>query len=182
MTHVRYKEMARMSNRELEKVFRSANAPNPHELVGYEWRGYNISTFTKLLGIQKFIKGFFASGDRVEGYNIPAVQNGLTEPWIHKPSAENPKRYAFYDVTPVDVSSKDNLYPSALLINYGSSPRNPRGGVERLLRDYLIQPDPLNPDIMLGKAYLAFGPWRLFSNFFVLERLRPTNWMLNAEH
>jgi hypothetical protein len=26
---------------------------------------------------------------------------------------------------------------------------------------------------MLGKAYIALGPFRLYSNFFVIERLRP---------
>lgn len=174
---MQFKELARMNNQELEEIFRSATAPDANALVGYEWRGYNLSAFTALLGIQKFIKGFFATAGSVEGYNIPASQNGFTEPWIYKPSAENPKRYAFYTVTRVDASSKENLYHQALLLNYGESPRNPRVAVERLLRDYLIQPDPHNPDLLLGKAYFAFGSRRLFSNFFILERLRRTDWV-----
>jgi hypothetical protein len=64
-----------------------------------------------------------------------------------------------------------------LLLNYGASLRNPRRGVERLLRDYLVQPYAQNPDLLLGKAYFAFGSRRVFSNFFVIERLRPTDWM-----
>jgi len=44
------------------------------------------------------------------------------------------------------------------------------------LRDYVVQPDPADPDLLLGKAYLALGPFRVPSNFFVIERLRRTSW------
>lgn len=65
----------------------------------------------------------------------------------------------------------DRLYPQALLLNYGASPHNAAFKIERLLRDYLVQPFLAQPDILLGKAYFAFGPSRLPSIFFVLERL-----------
>ena len=177
MKAIRYEELARSSNHTLEEVFDSGTAPSLEALVGYEWRGYNMALLVRLLGIQKFIKGFFLLNGRSEGYNIPVQQNGLTGPWIHKPGIKNPKRYAFYVVTRVDTTSQDNLYPQALLLNYGASPRNPRRAVERLLRDYLVQPDPHNPELLLGKAYFAFGQRRVFSNFFVIERLRPTDWI-----
>jgi len=177
MKVIRYEGLALSSNQALEKIFISGIEPTLEPLVGYEWRGYNIALLARLLGIQKFIKGFFRLDGLIEGYNIPVQQNGLTGPWIHQPSVENPKRYAFYVVTRVDTTSPDNLYPHALFLNYGASLRNPRRAVERLLRDYLVQPDPQNPDLLLGKAYFAFGPWRVFSNFFVIERLRPTDWI-----
>ena len=175
MTMTRYEELAHLSNRALEEIFRSATMPLLETLVSYEWRGFNIASVTRLLGIQKFIKGFFLLNGRVEGYNIQVRQNGLTEPWIHRPSAENPKRYGFYIVTPVDTSSQDNLYPQALFLNYGASSRNPRLAVERPIRDYLAQPDLHNPNLLVGKAYFALGRWRVFSNFFVIERLRRTD-------
>jgi hypothetical protein len=177
MNVMRFEELAVLSSRALEGIFRSAIMPPPETLVSYEWRGYNIASFTRLLGIQKFIKGFFLLNGRVEGYNIQAQQNGLTETWLYQPSAKTLKRYAFYIVTPVDPSSQDNLYPQALFLNYGASPRNPRLAVERPIRDYLAQPDPHNPNLLLGKAYLALGSWRVFSSFFVIERLRPTDWV-----
>ncbi len=174
---MRFDDLAHSSNRDLEIMFRSAASVAPDMLAGAEWRGYNMSAFTRLLGIQKFVKGFFTAGDRVEGYNIPAVQNGLAGPWLQLPSAQTPRRYAFFTVAPVDPASRDNLYPMALLLNYGASLRNPPVGAERLIRDYLVQPDPHSPDLLLGKAYFALGPWRLFSNFFIIERLRPTDWV-----
>ena len=41
-----------------------------------------------------------------------------------------------------------------------------------MLRDYLVQVDPANPDLFLGKAYDALGPLRMPTNFFILERFR----------
>lgn len=173
---MQYEELAQSSNARLEELIRASKGPEPESLVGFEWRGYNTSWRLRLLGIQKFIKGFFQAGEGVEGYNIPVLQNGLDGPWLHAPTPDNPRRYAFYRVTEVDRESGDNLYPEAILINYGASPRNPAHGVERLLRDYLVQPDPNDVDLLLGRAYLALGRLRVPSNFFVLERLRPTSW------
>jgi hypothetical protein len=169
-----YRKLALSNNRDLEQIFRQAKQPVADQLAGYEFRGYNTPFFAKVLGIQKFIKGFFSeSPGKIEGYNIPVRQNGLANPWLHLPNAEAPKRFGFYHVYPVRGEERDNLYPNALLLNYGASARNPFYRVERVLRDYIVQPDPANPDILVGKAYLAFGPLRIPSNFFILERLRP---------
>jgi hypothetical protein len=40
------------------------------------------------------------------------------------------------------------------------------------LRDYIVQVYPDDPDLLLGKAYLAFGSLRIPVSFFVLQRLR----------
>jgi hypothetical protein len=172
----RFLELARTSDAQLENILRASKAPTLGSLVGFEWRGCNISWRLKALGLQKFIKGFFRDGERVEGYNIPVQQNGLDAPWLGQPTPESPKRYAFYAVIPVDQESMDNFYPDAILLDYGASQRNPAYGIERLIRDYLVQPDSMNPDLLLGKAYLAVAKLRLPSNFFVLERLRPAAW------
>ena len=145
-------------------------------LLGFEWRGYNISWRTKLLGIQKFIKGFFQEEDGVEGYNILVQQNGIDGPWLDQPAPDSSKRFGFYRVARVDGESVDNVYPEAILLDYGASRRNATYRIERLLRDYIVQPDLENPQLLLGKAYLALGHRRIASNFFVLERLRPTTW------
>jgi hypothetical protein len=176
MTTDRFRELALSSDSELEKLLRGSSGPALESLVGFEWRGYNTTWRTRLLGIQKFSKGFFRDGERVEGYNIPVQQNGLDTPWLHLPTPEAPRRFGFYCVAQVDRESVDNLYLQAILLDYGASPRNAAYRIERLLRDYVVQPDPANPDLLLGKAYFALGGLRLPSNFFVLERLRPTTW------
>lgn len=172
----RFRELAQSSNAQLETILRVSAGPALESLVGYEWRGCNTSWRLKLMGLQKFIKGFFRERETVEGYNIPVQQNGLDKPWLDKPSPDAPKRFAFYVVTPADPQTVDNLYPKAILLDYGSSHRNPASGIERLIRDYVVLPDPDNPNLLLGKAYLALGSLRLPSNFFVVERLRPSSW------
>src|SRR5258705_10988483 len=170
MTSERYRELARTSNTGLEAILRAGKGPALEKLVGSEWCGYNTPPLTKLLGIQKFIKGFFQGPQGVEGYNTPAVQNGIDGPWLAQPSPKAPRRFGFYTVTRVDRAARDNFYPEALLLDYGASLRNQAGGIERALRDYLAQPDARNPDILLGKAYFALGRFRIPSSYFILER------------
>ena len=69
----------------------------------------------------------------------------------------------------MDPGEKDNLYPNALLLNYGKG-NNPPFDPSSFLRDYLVQVDPENDDLLLGKAFVALGPARLFVSYFVLER------------
>ncbi len=171
----KFLELAGKKPGELEAAMRAGAMPSLDSLAGFEFRGYNTPAFTALLGIRKFVKGFFRSPRGLEGYNVPARQNGLDGEWLHKPSAESPKRFGFYVVAPVSDQSRDALYPNAALIDYAASERNARWRPERLLRDYLVQPDPSDPDLFLGKAYLAL-PARVRVSYFVLERLRATSW------
>jgi len=157
--------------KELEPIFRRGTMPDADSLFAWEFRGMNTPKWAKYAGIKKFIKGFYKRDDQLFGYNIPVVQNRVTQAWISKPSDENPKRFGFYRVDAVDPTAVDNKYLQSLLLDYG------RGGNKMYdptsgLRDYVIQVDPDNPDLYLGKAYYALGPLRLATNFFVLERHR----------
>lgn len=169
----RYLELKAAGSAELDRLVASRPGPDPDSLAGWEWRGCNTPWFASLLGIRKFIKGFFPGPAGVEGYNVPVSQNGVDNPWLHKPSPDSPHRFGFYLVR--KPSGSDNKYPDSLLLDYGASPRNPSWKPERLLRDYLVQPDASNPDLLLGKAYLALGT-RVAVSFFILERLRRTDW------
>ena len=158
----------------LERVFQRGAMPELDALVGWEFRGINrmpLNALADLAGIKKFVKGFFREGDRVMGYNIRVARNVLDGRWHLKPSDSEPKRFGFYEVAPVDPTTRDNEYLHAVLLDYG------KGGNAKLdptagLRDYLVQVDANNPDLYLGKAYYAIGPMRLVSNFFILERHR----------
>lgn len=157
---------------ELELVMVRGARPDLDALVGWEFRGINHPAWARIAGIKKFVKGFYRREDgRVMGYNSPAAQNVLDGRWRTKPSDTAPKRFGFYEVMPVDATARDNAYLHAVLLDYG------RGGNRRIdptsaIRDYLVQVDPANPDLFLGKAYLAIGPLRVHSNYFILERLR----------
>jgi hypothetical protein len=157
---------------ELEKVFVRGATPDLDALVGWEFRGINhlplnALPVANLLGIKKFLKGFYRTDDgTVMGYNSPVKNNVLDGRW-HVAA----KRFGFYEVNPVDPTSHDNKYLHAVLLDYGKG-NNPAIDPSQLLRDYLVQVDPANPDLYLGKAYGAIGPLRIHTNFFILERFR----------
>lgn len=168
--------LEQLSRRELELTFRRGVLPELGSLVGWEFRGINrlplnALPIARLVGIKKFIKGFFREGDRVMGYNCPATQNTLDGRWHALPTDTAPKRFGFYEVYPVDATARDNEYLHAVLLDYGkggNAALDPTAG----LRDYLTQVDADNPDLFLGKAYYAVGPGRIALNFFILERHR----------
>jgi len=119
----------------------------------------------------KFLKTFFRSGGGLLGYNSPVAQGSLDDPWIALPNETAPKRYAYFGVSPVDAESRDNRYLHAILFDYGRV-RASRRDPSRLLRDYVVRVEPGSDDLLLGKAYLALGPFRAPLGFFVLERRR----------
>jgi hypothetical protein len=163
--------------RGLERVFQRGKMPELDQLVGWEFRGINHLPLNALnlayaVGIKKFMKGFYRGEDgRVMGYNIPVKMNALDGRWHLKPSDTEPKRFGFFEVAPVDPTARDNEYLHSLLFDYGKG-GNPKGDPSNGLRDYLVQVDPANPDLYLGKAYFAIGPARLAMSFFILERHR----------
>ena len=168
MTEKPFEKLAAMSVRELETVFLRGKKPTLAALAGSEFRGLNHPAWAKVVGIKKFIKGFYWKGDVLWGYNCAAKQNALSEPWQYK--GDNPKRFGFYQVAPVDAAARDNQYLHSVLLDYGKG-NNKAYDPSRNLRDYLVQVDPDNNDLYLGKAYYALGPLRVKANFFLLERL-----------
>ena len=169
--------LAHASQRELEQTFQRGTMPDADTLIGWEFRGINCTPrgalpIARLAGIQKFIKGMFRTEDgRVMGYNTPIVQNVLDGRWRTRPSGAEPRRFGFYEIAPVDATARDNHYLHALLLDYGKG-GNAAWDVTRGLRDYLVQIDAADPDLLLGKAYYAAGPARVALGFFLLERFR----------
>jgi hypothetical protein len=165
-------ELEQTSMGELEKIFQRGSMPNLDELVGWEFRGVNhlplnFLPVAQIVGIKKFVKGFFKTDDgRVMGYNRPVGRNALDGRWNVVE-----KQFGYYEVAPVDATSRDNKYLHAVLLDYGKG-GNPALDPTQVLRDYVVQVDPNNPNLFLGKAYGAFGPLRIPTNFFILERFR----------
>lgn len=164
-------ELEKMSMGELDTVFLRGEKPDVETLIGWEFRGLNTPKWASLIGIKKFIKGFLLRDGEVYGYNSPARQNGIRKPWLGKPTDENPKRFGFYRVVDVDPTSRDNAYLHTVLLDYGRGGNKPWDQTSKI-RDYLVRVDPGNDDLFLGKAYIALGPLRVATNFFILERHR----------
>lgn len=169
----RYLELAGQSKGELDAVFAAGSPPDVSALTGFEFQGYNQPRAAALLGIRKFIKAFYLDrSGHPFGCNTPVAQNGLAGEWLPRPSAEQPKRYAFFRVEPAAPDAPDGQRHSAVLLDYG------RGGnraydIARILRDYLVRVEPGSDDLLLGKAYFVVARARLVSSFFLIERYRP---------
>ncbi len=171
----KFEEIVRLRSRELESIMKQGIKPVPELLAGCEFRGFNILRVSWLLGFQKFVKGFWIdeSGD-LFGYNlfVRDARGGVAAPWQPKASGPYQGRHGFYRVER-EGRSRYSDYQNAVLLNYGIG-RNHVLNPERLIRDYLVQVSPEHDGLFLGKAYLDFGLFRLFSNFFLLERMRRT--------
>lgn len=163
-----YVKMKTMTVRELDALMAAGRTPTEEQLAGWEFRGWNHPAALALLGIRKFVKGFFR-GNGFEGYNRPPRQDSFDKEWT-----EAGKPFGFYDI--VAPRAPDLRHPNALLLDYGTSPRNAFWKPERFLRDYLVQPDPSEPDVFLGQATLALGPARPATNYFLIERLCKAEW------
>jgi hypothetical protein len=168
---LKFEELTSFSNERLEDVLRRGTTPVRDELVGREFNGFNTPTFARVLGFQKFIKGFFEDGDgKIVGYNlfVEKPRAGIGAPWIPKGGGGPDERHGFYDVVAV-TPGRYGDYPNAVLLDYGSG-RNHRLNPEARIRDFLVQVDPDDPRLLLGKAYVDLGATRVFSNYFVLSR------------
>ncbi len=169
--------LVRASNGTRETIMRTSAAPSFESLVGWEFRGANGAVITRAIGIRKFVKGFYEGRDRhprgptphIHGYNVDVRQNADHHEHLYAPSPEAPKRHGYYRVHAPLPGARDAAYPNALLLDYGLGGNGLFGPP---LRDYVVQVYPDNPDLLLGKAYLALGPLRIPVGFFVLERLQ----------
>ena len=169
----RYLDLARKSKRELDAVFAAGSPPDVPALTGFEFRGYNQPRAAALLGIRKFIKVFYLdSAGRPFGCNTPVTQNGLEDEWLARPTAAAPKRYAFFQVEPVNPDAPDELRRGAAFLDYS------RGGnraydIANIIRDYLVRVEPGSDELLLGKAFFVVAGARLANSYFVIERYRP---------
>jgi hypothetical protein len=163
-------EFRRLATRlpsELDGLMRRGQTPDPDRLAGAEFRGANTARWMAQVGMRQFIKGFERRPDgRILGYNRRVAQDGLDGRW-----ASPGERFAFFAVRPVDPAARDNHYLNALLLDYAAA-GNRRLDPSRPIRDYLVRVEPGSDDVLLGRAFLALGPFRPSPSFFVLQRMR----------
>jgi hypothetical protein len=169
-----FASLAKASNPELESLMSSKAVPSAESLAGSEFRGWNVAELASVLGIRKFIKGFFRCSDSPDfaGYNMPVKQNEFEGPW--EPALENgePVRHFYFGLVPGSRVS-DAIYPATLVVDYRlwkGTPATPPGITNTV--DYLVLPDPSNPNLVLGKSYLQFSEVKPFLGFFLIERLQ----------
>ncbi len=168
-----YRSLCLGSAADLDRAMTQGVAPSPDAMIGWEFYGYNTLPLTVALGIRKFKKGFYkrASGRTpMAGYNVKIRPAALDGPW----NAGGPggAYVGYFDCALVGAGAKESLHPNALLLDYGADSRNSLFDGS-FLRDYVVQPDARDPDILLGRAYAALGGARVPVSYFVLQRAHP---------
>lgn len=172
----RYRALLDLPLPQLLEIMRRGETPDFDRMAGWEYKGFNRPGYVRLLGIQKFVKGFYRDETGMSwGYNEPVGQNGPDGPWTARPTPDSPKRFGFYRVRRVDARERDHWFLRALLLDYAQGP-NPPWEPAKFLRDYLVRVEPGSDDLLLGAAGVALGPLRVPTSFFLLERLRETGW------
>lgn len=165
-----YRKLCTASNAELDQAFAAGVLPDADRLCGDEFYGYNVSRLARALGLTKFKKAFIhreKGRTRVAGYNCKVKPTRLDGPWEN--GGPGGAYQGYYDVKPPAEGRAIAHHPNALYLDYGSDPSNSLLDGS-FLRDFVVQVDPAEPDVLLGKAYIKLGPIQLGFSYFVLQR------------
>lgn len=163
-----YRRLCQASGPELDQAFANGRTPDAAELCGWEYYGYNTAAIAGVLGIRKFKKAFFAKtkGAPVGGYNCKVRPTPLDGPWEN--GGPGGAYQGYYDVKPGADGRAIAAHDNALFLDYGTGVNSLFDG--SFLRDFVVQPDPDEPDVFLGKAYASLGPVTIPVSYFVLQR------------
>ena len=179
-----FEMLARSEKTKREELMLRCSAPTFESLAGWEFKGWNClspvaALYMKPAGFQRFMKGFYllpgdptpADAEILRGYNVKVTRGGVSDDWVdRKDEKGEPVRHSFYETYRSGEGARFGPYSQALFIDYGIPGNGLLDG--KGIRDFLIQVEPDNPDLFLGKAYMKVGPFHFPAAFFVLERLR----------
>ena len=143
------------SNDQLEHILQCGSMPDPEELSGYEYNGWNTALPFKLG--PKFRKGFQQQdGGRFTGYNVNMKLDLLSlkpncQPWEPVDGLLSAERFGFYDVKLPGQDPVCDAYPNALVLDYNCGLNPPPLS---WTKDYLVEVNKNDPSLLLGKFYL----------------------------
>ena len=168
-----FETLAQADRKTLEDVLLAAQAPDPAQLAGHVYDGYNHDWFAQLL-YQKFRKAFYQQEQTLYGFNQVVRQDGkhYHGAWQPRLKEGKPVQLGFYRVTftkDEPAQKRAARYRHLACINYHID-LNPRWNIAvRSIRDYVGLPNAGDHSLLLGKAYLQLAPrLALFAGYFVL--------------
>ena len=95
---VTFEDVIHFDKRTLNAVMDHGATPAREQLEGWEFKGFNPPTFAKVLGFQKFVKGFFVDdGGKLAGYNlfVHSARSGPKAAWRPKKDGAPEARHGF---------------------------------------------------------------------------------------
>ncbi len=168
-----FETLANVNKASLENILIHGDTPDIEQLDGYNYCGWNHDTIGKLTG-EKFKKGFFRRAGTVYGYNLKMRQDKQMYHGNWEPALTNgqPKQMGFFKVSYVKDEPAQQQHPSyehLALFNYNVSINSGTQRFFRVIRDFIVLPNPGDHSLLLGKAYVQLGKkLDIFCCYFLL--------------
>lgn len=167
-------DLVALSRAELGDLLAAGHPIDPAALAGADYQGISLGLprLVDRVSWKKFFKAFRADGDRLAGFNLRAVDDGLDRPWRPRLRQGAPIRFGHFEVVPLDQArpAPPRSCGPGLLLDYR---RGRPAGLLAALRDPLVALEPGRVELLLGWSYLAVGRIGIPTpSFFVLERSR----------
>jgi hypothetical protein len=156
-----YETLAQCNTTQLENILMTGSAPDPEQLNGWIYCGWNHELIGKLSG-EKFKKGFYKKNGRNFGYNEICEQDSdsFRGAWKVRLSNGRPTQLGYFRSSYVKDEPAQPLYkPYQHLghLNYDLPDMNKSiYFFFRVIRDFVVLPNPGDHSLMLCKAYLQF--------------------------
>src|SRR3972149_7607147 len=153
-----YETLAQADRKTLESVLLNGTAPDPEQLIGYIYCGWNHEWIGNLSG-KKFKKGFYKKDGKNFGYNEIVIQDGkeYLGDWNVKMVNGRPIQLGYFRTSVIKDEPPEPLYkPYTHLghFNYNISMNTGMNIFFRFIRDFVVLPNEGDHSLMLCKAYL----------------------------
>lgn len=172
-----FETLAQAGRATFEDILHNNPAPDPAQLAGYVYKGWNDAFITHLTG-KKFKKCFWQEGSVVLGCNLVIAYDfqEYRGEWREVNLFGSVPRGGYYGVQDVpSLSIAEYLqYQPLKLLNYNVSRNTWLMSPLRVIRDVVALPNPDSHELVLGKAFLQLLPLSLvFVSYFVLGMREP---------
>jgi hypothetical protein len=169
-----FDSLADASRDELERILMIGRAPDPEQLEGWIYCGWNHEWVGRLSG-EKFKKGFRKRDGRPFGYNELVRQDdkGHGGEWQVKMKDGRPRQLGYFRVGLTEDEPESSLnrpYRHTGHLNYHVPVNTGLNIPFRVIRDFAVLPNAGDHELILCKAYFQLGPpWlRIFYCYFLL--------------
>ncbi len=169
-----FDSLAQADRAELEQVLLTGTAPDLEQLEGWIYCGWNHEWVGRLSG-EKFKKGFRKKDGRPFGYNeiVRQDRQGHRGEWKVKMKGGRPRQVGYFSVSLVADEPPQRLdrpYRHLGHFNYDVGMNTWLNLPFRVIRDFVVLPNPGDHSLMLCKAYFQLGfPWlNVFYCYFLL--------------
>ncbi len=173
-----FETLAQADSTTLERVLLESTAPDPQQLTGSIYDGFNHDWLGQLSGT-KFRKAFLIKEGEYYGLNQFVQQDNkdVSGQWLTRVEDGRPVEKAFFRILPASEgisSGQVGRYSHLLCFDYNVDLNPSTERLMRSIRDYVGLPNAGDHGLLLGKAYLQIAPFlRIFASYFILGRRKP---------